>query len=44
MNFLFGVGLGALITIGVAFIVAADRNKLDEEDDEYYDDEVNYDK
>ena len=36
MNFLFGVGLGALITIGVSFIFAADRNVLDEEDDEWY--------
>ena len=34
--FIAGLGLGALITIGVAFIVAADRNKLDEEDDEWY--------
>lgn len=36
MNFLFGVGLGALFVIGVSFIFAADRNKLDEEDDEWY--------
>jgi hypothetical protein len=30
------VGLGALFAIGVSFIVAADRDKLDEEDDEWY--------
>ena len=36
MNFLFGVGLGALIMIGVSFIFAADRNILDEKDDEWY--------
>ena len=39
-----GIGLGALLTIGVSFIFAADRNILDEGDDGYYDDEVNYDK
>ena len=39
-----GIGLGALFTIGASFIFAADRNKLDEGDDGYYDDEVNYDK
>jgi hypothetical protein len=36
MNFLFGVGLGVLFAIGVSFIFAADRNVLDEEDDEWY--------
>jgi hypothetical protein len=36
MNFLFGVGLGALLTIGVSFIVAADRNILDEDEDNWY--------
>ena len=36
MMFIAGLGLGALITIGVSFIFAADRNKLDEEDDEWY--------
>jgi hypothetical protein len=44
MMFIAGIGLGALITIGVSFIFAADRNILDAGDDEYYDDEVNYDK
>jgi hypothetical protein len=44
MTFFLGVGLGALLTIGVSFIFAADRNILDEGDDGYYDDEVNYDK
>ena len=36
MSFILGVGLGALVVIGVSFIFAADRNKLDEEDDEWY--------
>jgi hypothetical protein len=36
MMFIAGLGLGALITIGVSFIFAADRNILDEGDDEYY--------
>jgi hypothetical protein len=36
MTFFLGIGLGALLTIGVSFIFAADRNILDEEDDEYY--------
>jgi hypothetical protein len=36
MSFLFGVGLGALFTIGAAFIFAADKNNLDEGDDEWY--------
>lgn len=36
MSFILGVGLGALVTIGVSFIFAADRNILDEEDDEWY--------
>ena len=36
MSFLFGVGLGAIITIGVAFVVSADKNVLDEGDDEWY--------
>ena len=31
-----GIGIGALLTIGVSFIFAADRNILDEGDDEYY--------
>lgn len=34
--FIAGLGLGALFTIGVSFIFAADRDKLDEEDDEWY--------
>ena len=38
-----GIGIGALLTIGVSFIFAADRNVLDEGDNKYYDDEVNYD-
>lgn len=36
MSFLFGVGLGALAVIGAAFIVAADKNIVDEGDDEWY--------
>jgi hypothetical protein len=36
MSFLFGMGLGALATIGVAFIFAADKNIVDEGDDEWY--------
>jgi hypothetical protein len=36
MMFIAGIGLGALITIGVSFIFAADRNVVDEEDDEWY--------
>ena len=36
MIFIAGLGLGALITIGVSFIFAADRNVLDEGDDEWY--------
>jgi hypothetical protein len=33
MNFIFGLGLGALAVIGVAFVVAADRNNPDDVDD-----------
>jgi hypothetical protein len=36
MMFIAGLGLGALFTIGVSFIVAADRNKLDEDEDNWY--------
>lgn len=41
MTFFLGVGLGALITIGAAFIVAADepdkkKPNVDEEDDIWY--------
>jgi hypothetical protein len=36
MSFILGVGLGALATIGVAFIFAADKNIVDEGDDEWY--------
>ena len=36
MMFIAGLGLGALITFGVSFIFAADRNVLDEGDDEWY--------
>jgi len=36
MTFLFGMGLGSLLTIGAAFIFAADRNILDEGDENYY--------
>jgi hypothetical protein len=31
MTFLLGVGLGSLLTIGMAFIFAADQNNLDED-------------
>jgi hypothetical protein len=33
MSFILGVGLGALVTIGVAFIFAADANNPDDVDD-----------
>jgi hypothetical protein len=33
MSFILGVGLGALVTIGVAFIFAADKNNPDDVDD-----------
>lgn len=36
MTFLLAIALGSLFTIGVSFIFAADRNILDEGDDEYY--------
>jgi len=36
MSFLFGVGLGALFTIGAAFVLSADKNIVDEGDDEWY--------
>ena len=36
MTFLFGMGLGALLTIGAAFIFAGDQNNLDEGDENYY--------
>jgi hypothetical protein len=36
MTFLLGIALGSLLTIGAAFIAAADRNILDEGDENYY--------
>jgi hypothetical protein len=33
MTFLAGLGLGALVTVGVAFIFAADKNNPDDVDD-----------
>ena len=36
MTFLLGMALGSLLTIGTAFIIAADRGMLDEGDDNYY--------
>ena len=36
MTFLLGVGLGSLLTIGAAFIFAADQNNLDEGDENHY--------
>jgi hypothetical protein len=36
MMFIAGMGLGALVTMGVAFIFAADKNIVDEGDDEWY--------
>ena len=36
MTFLLGMVLGSLLTIGTAFIFAADRNILDEGDENYY--------
>ena len=35
MTFLLGMALGSLLTIGAAFIIAADDN-LDEGDENYY--------
>ena len=39
MTFLLGMGLGSLLTIGFAFLVAADSH-LDEGNKNYYNDEV----
>jgi hypothetical protein len=36
MTFILGMALGSLITIGASFIGAADRNILDEGDENYY--------
>lgn len=36
MTFLLGMGLGSLLTIGAAFIFAADKNNLDEGDEDWY--------
>jgi hypothetical protein len=36
MSFLFGIGLGALLTMGVAFVVAADKNDVDENEQDWY--------
>ena len=36
MTFILGVGLGSLLTIGAAFIFAADNNILDEGDENYH--------
>jgi hypothetical protein len=36
MTFLLGIALGSLITIGASFIAAADRNMLDEGDENNY--------
>ena len=36
MTFFLGLGLGVLVTIGTAFIVAADKNIIDEGDDNWY--------
>jgi hypothetical protein len=36
MMFIAGLGLGAIVTMGVAFIFAADKNIVDEGDDEWY--------
>jgi hypothetical protein len=36
MTFLLGMALGSFLTIGTAFIFAADRNILDEGDENYY--------
>jgi hypothetical protein len=36
MTFILGMALGSLLTIGTAFIFAADRNILDEGDENYY--------
>jgi hypothetical protein len=33
MTFLAGLGLGAIVVIGVAFIFAADKNNPDDVDD-----------
>jgi hypothetical protein len=36
MMFIAGMGLGAIVTMGIAFIFAADKNIVDEGDDEWY--------
>jgi hypothetical protein len=36
MMFIAGIGIGALVTMGVSFIFAADKNIVDEDDDEWY--------
>jgi len=36
MTFFLGVALGVLVTIGTTFIVAADKNIIDEGDDTWY--------
>jgi hypothetical protein len=36
MIFLLGMAFGSLLTIGTAFIFAADQNILDESDENYY--------
>jgi hypothetical protein len=36
MTFFLGLGLGVVVTIGTAFIFAADRNILDEDEDNWY--------
>lgn len=36
MTFLLGMGLGSLLTIGTALIFTADREILDEGDENYY--------
>ena len=35
MTFLLGMAFGSLLTIGTAFVFAADRNILDEGDENY---------
>lgn len=36
MTFILGMALGSLITIGASFIIAADTNIVDENDENYY--------
>ncbi len=36
MNFLLGLGLGALVTLGVKFIFSSDEEDIDENEEDWY--------